>query len=75
MGAARKILASGETMVVTHLDYEKGDDTEAHAHSHEQCGYVVSGKFRLTLNGKSNEIALGGGVCGASRRDAYLRSN
>ena len=52
MPAAREILASGTDLEVTRLDYRVGDGTEPHLHDCEQAGWVASGRFRLTLEGK-----------------------
>lgn len=53
MPAAREILASGCDLEVTRLDYRVGDGTDPHAHDCEQAGWVSSGRFRLTLEGKA----------------------
>lgn len=42
-------LAVGEKSMVTKMNYVKGNYAAAHQHPHEQCGYVISGKYRLIV--------------------------
>ncbi|MGN0847549.1 MAG: cupin domain-containing protein [Kiritimatiellia bacterium] len=35
--------------MVCKMNYQNGDFASEHAHPHEQCGYVVSGKYELTI--------------------------
>jgi quercetin dioxygenase-like cupin family protein len=59
MAAARHILATGSDLEVTRLDYRAGDGTTLHVHDREQAGWVASGRFRLTVEGKATEHASG----------------
>ena len=52
MPAARQVLATGSELEVTRLDYRVGDGTRPHLHDCEQAGWVESGHFRLTLDGR-----------------------
>ncbi len=52
MSAAREVLASGSGLEVTRLDYRVEDGTTPHLHDCEQAGWVASGRFRLTLDGR-----------------------
>ncbi len=61
MPAARSILATGEGMQVTRLDYRMGDGTPPHVHDCEQAGWVESGRFRLTVEGAVTECGPGTG--------------
>lgn len=45
-------LAVGEKSMVTKMNYVKGDFATLHSHPHEQAGYVISGKYRLIVEGK-----------------------
>ncbi len=45
-------LAVGEKSMVTKMNYEKGNFATLHTHPHEQCGYVISGKYRLIIDGE-----------------------
>lgn len=38
--------------MVTKMNYVKGNFAALHTHPHEQCGYVISGKYRLVVDGK-----------------------
>ena len=42
-------LAVGEKSMVTKMNYVKGNFATLHTHPHEQCGYVVSGEYRLIV--------------------------
>lgn len=44
-------LAVGKKSMVTKMNYVKGDVATLHSHPHEQCGYVISGKYRLVVEG------------------------
>lgn len=44
-------LAVGEKSMVTKMNYVKGNFATLHTHPHEQCGYVISGKYRLIVDG------------------------
>lgn len=41
----------GERSMVTKMNYVKGNFATMHSHPHEQCGYVISGKYRLIVEG------------------------
>lgn len=42
-------LAVGEKSMVTKMNYVAGNYATEHTHPHEQCGYVISGKYRMTI--------------------------
>lgn len=44
-------LAVGEKSMVTKMNYVKGNFATLHTHPHEQCGYVISGEYRLIVDG------------------------
>jgi mannose-6-phosphate isomerase-like protein (cupin superfamily) len=52
MPATRVVLATGCDLEVTRLNYRLNDGTTPHSHDCEQVGWVESGHFRLTLDGK-----------------------
>jgi quercetin dioxygenase-like cupin family protein len=35
--------------MVTKMNYVKGNFATTHQHPHEQCGYVISGEYRLNV--------------------------
>jgi len=58
-GVTRKILASGGGMMTVQFDFAKGSVGYLHTHPHEQVGYVVSGRFEITLAGEKSTIETG----------------
>ena len=44
-------LAVGEKSMVTKMNYVAGNFATLHSHPHEQCGYVISGRYRLIVDG------------------------
>lgn len=43
-------LAVGEKSMVTKMNYVKGNFADTHTHPHEQSGYVISGKYEMTVD-------------------------
>lgn len=52
-------LAVGEKSMVTKMNYVVGNYATEHTHPHEQSGYVISGKYRLTVESEAYELAAG----------------
>jgi len=52
-------LAVGEKSMVTKMNYIVGNYATEHTHPHEQCGYVISGKYLMTV--EKNEFILEAG--------------
>lgn len=48
-GVSLDSLAVGEKSMVTKMNYVKGNYATTHHHPHEQCGYVISGRYRLMV--------------------------
>ncbi|MDE6094766.1 MAG: cupin domain-containing protein [Muribaculaceae bacterium] len=48
-GVSLDSLAVGEKSMVTKMNYVEGNYAATHCHPHEQCGYVISGKYRLIV--------------------------
>lgn len=48
-GVSLDSLAVGEKSMVTKMNYVKGNFADMHRHPHEQCGFVVSGEYRLKV--------------------------
>ena len=55
-GVSLDSLAVGEKSMVTKMNYVKGNFADTHHHPHEQCGYVVSGEYRLKVKLLDNPI-------------------
>lgn len=51
-GVSLDSLAVGEKSMVTKMNYVKGNFATLHTHPHEQCGYVISGEYRLIVKGE-----------------------
>jgi quercetin dioxygenase-like cupin family protein len=58
-GLIRKTLVSGGNMMICRFDLDTGVEIPSHSHPHDQAGYVVSGKIRITVDGKSCELGAG----------------
>ncbi len=58
-GVTRKILASGGTMMTVQFSFEKGAVGTPHTHVHEQVGYVLRGRFELTLGSDKTTLETG----------------
>ena len=55
-GVSLDSLAVGEKSMVTKMNYVKGNFATTHQHPHEQCGYVISGEYRLKVETPEGEI-------------------
>ena len=58
-GVKRKILASGGGLMTVQFDFEEGSIGYLHTHPHEQVGYVVKGRFEITLAAEKAIIETG----------------
>jgi quercetin dioxygenase-like cupin family protein len=58
-GLVRRTLVSGEKMMICEFTFEQGVEIPSHSHPHEQIGYVVAGRVRLTIDGQSFELCPG----------------
>lgn len=58
-GVSLDSLAVGEKSIVCKMNYVEGNFAALHQHPHEQSGYVISGKYRMTVDGKEYELQLG----------------
>ena len=58
-GVTRKILASGGTMMTVQFSFDKGAVGTPHTHVHEQVGYVLQGRFELTLGNDKTTLEAG----------------
>jgi len=60
-GIVRRSIAWGERAHVVELHMAKGSTVPPHSHPHEQCGYLISGRFEFTIGGKKGIVEAGGG--------------
>ncbi len=58
-GVTRKVLAHSENLMVCELHFMKGSVGKPHTHIHEQCSYIISGRFEFEIGGK--KMVLGPG--------------
>ena len=58
-GVSLDSLAAGEKSQVTKMNYVVGNYAAPHQHPHEQSGYVISGKYELTIEKKGYELIAG----------------
>lgn len=55
-GVSLDSLAVGEKSMVSKMNYVQGNFATTHQHLHEQCGYIISGKYRLKVELPENPI-------------------
>ena len=55
-GVSRKILASGGGLMTVQFNFAQGAIGYLHTHPHEQVGYVLKGRFELTLAGEKTTV-------------------
>ena len=58
-GVSLDSLALGEKSQVTKMNYAVGNYASPHQHPNEQSGYVISGRYELTLDGEKYELQAG----------------
>lgn len=58
-GVSLDSLAVGEKSIVCKMNYVIGNFATEHTHPHEQSGYVISGKYQMTVNGAEYELNPG----------------
>jgi len=62
-GIERKTLVHGERTLFTEFRLKKGSNLPNHSHPHEQTGYLVSGKMRLTIGEETYDVHPGDSWC------------
>ena len=58
-GIIRRTLVHGPKMMICEFSLQAGSVLPIHTHPHEQAGYVVSGKIRLTLGEETHDLGPG----------------
>ena len=58
-GVTRRILAYNKGLMCVENTFEKGAVGALHSHPHTQITYVVSGRFRFTIDGEIREVTAG----------------
>ena len=62
-GIERKTLAYGERSLMTEFLLRKGCTLPRHAHPHEQTGYLVRGRIRLSIGTEECDVHPGDSWC------------
>ncbi len=62
-GIKIKTLVYGDKTLFTEFRLEKGNQLPRHAHPHEQTGYLVSGRIRLSIGDETFEVEPGDSWC------------
>lgn len=58
-GVSLDSLAVGEKSMVCKMNYVVGNFATEHAHPHEQSGYVISGRYLMTVKEQAYELGPG----------------
>jgi quercetin dioxygenase-like cupin family protein len=58
-GIKRKVMAYDDQMMVVKVAFEAGGIGAMHSHPHTQASYVASGKFDITIDGKTKTLKEG----------------
>jgi quercetin dioxygenase-like cupin family protein len=58
-GIKRKVMAYDDQMMVVKVAFEAGGIGAMHSHPHTQASYVASGKFDITIDGKTKTLKGG----------------
>ena len=59
-GNRRRVVLHTDELMMVEFAFEKGGVGVLHSHPHVQASYVVEGKFEVTIDGKTQTIAMGG---------------
>jgi quercetin dioxygenase-like cupin family protein len=62
-GIERKTLAFGDRTLMTEFHMRQGSKLPRHAHPHEQTGYWVGGRLRLTVGRRTMDVHPGDSWC------------
>jgi len=58
-GIKRKVLSHHDNLMVVEAIFEKGAIGTMHEHFHEQCTYVISGRFEFTIGDEKKVVQKG----------------
>ena len=62
-GIEKRTLVYGEKTLMTEFRLQKDSVLPAHAHPHEQTGYLVKGRLQLTIGDQTYDVSSGGSWC------------
>ena len=60
-GVRRKILGHDDALMMTRVAFEAGAVGAPHSHPHNQCAVVESGRFDVTIDGRTQRLGPGDG--------------
>ena len=58
-GVSRRVLAYTPMLMIVEVSFEQGGTGAVHSHPHCQNTYILSGRFRFTVDGEEVEVAAG----------------
>ena len=61
-GNTRRILAWNDDLMTVEVGFDTGTEGALHSHPHTQCSYVLSGRFKYTIEDESVELKPGDSV-------------
>ena len=61
-GVTRRVLSYDENLMSVEVSFETGAVGAEHTHPHTQCSYVLSGKFRYSVEGEAVELNPGDSI-------------
>ena len=61
-GVTRRILSYDENLMSVEVSFETGAVGAVHTHPHTQCSYVLSGRFRYSVEGEAVELNPGDSI-------------
>ena len=62
-GVGQKTLVHGEKTLMVEFRLQKGAVLPLHSHPHEQAGYLVKGRIRMTIGPDVHEVMPGDSWC------------
>ncbi|HRZ39328.1 MAG TPA: cupin domain-containing protein [Candidatus Paceibacterota bacterium] len=62
-GIERKTLVHGDETLMTEFRLGQGAVLPRHSHPHEQTGYLVTGRIRLSIGAETYEVHAGDSWC------------
>ena len=61
-GSSRRVLSHNDQLMAVEVFFEEGAIGAMHTHPHTQCSYVLSGRFRYTVEEESVELCPGDSI-------------
>jgi len=60
-GNRRRVLLHTDELMMVEFAFEKGGVGAVHSHPHVQASYIAEGCFEVTIDGRTEILAAGGG--------------